>query len=226
MSVLGIDTAGPVVGIAYFDQREQYAWTRRVTKGADIHLMKQCTQVLNRYSPSAISVSVGPGSFVSLRVGVSIALGLAESLRIPVVPVSSLQARACCFPSSRCLALLDARKGRVYGQLFDSSAEIPIALSTVVDQHLNEILPDGEFIAGGEGAVRYKEEILSSGGFVPRDAARSPALEVAKLGALMEDTACDPIEVALQYLRPADINPAKNLGIPMGVPQRSVGERK
>ena len=225
MSVLGIDTAGPVVGVAYFDQREQYAWARRVTKGADVHLMKQCSEMLRYYSPEAIAVSVGPGSFVSLRVGVSIALGLAESLRIPVVPVSSLQARARCFPALRCLALLDARKGRVYGQLFDSDREIPVALTAVVDQQVQEILPEEDFMAGGEGAVRYREEILAAGGEVPKDAARSPALEVATLGALLKDTACDPIEIALQYLRPADINPPKNLGVPMGTPERTLGER-
>ena len=80
-------------------------------------------------------------------------------------------------------------------------------------------------MAGGEGAIRYRKEILAAGGEVPKDAARSPALEVATLGALLKDTARDPIEIALQYLRPADINPPKNLGVPMGTPERALGEK-
>ena len=85
-------------------------------------LIAQLQYIQKIYNPNLLVLSIGPGAFTSLRVGVSLALGFAMSKNIGVLPMSSLAGRASMFPHERCLALLDARKGQVYGQVFDSTS--------------------------------------------------------------------------------------------------------
>jgi tRNA threonylcarbamoyladenosine biosynthesis protein TsaB len=67
----------------------------------------------------------GPGAFTSLRIAGSIAKGLALSLDIPLIPVSSLALLVASQPASaagRYLALLDAMRDEQYAQLYLLSA--------------------------------------------------------------------------------------------------------
>lgn len=72
-----------------------------------------------------IGVTVGPGSFTGLRVGLAFAQGLGAALDRPVVGLSSLDALAASVePDGRPVAaLIDARRGQVYARLFDGAGE-------------------------------------------------------------------------------------------------------
>ena len=67
-----------------------------------------------------LAVSIGPGSFTGLRVGIATVKGLALTLGLPVVPVPTLDALACNLPfaDATVCPLLDARKGEVYCSLY------------------------------------------------------------------------------------------------------------
>ncbi|OOY29255.1 tRNA (adenosine(37)-N6)-threonylcarbamoyltransferase complex dimerization subunit type 1 TsaB [Thioclava sp. L04-15] len=68
---------------------------------------------------SAIGVGIGPGNFTGVRIAVSAARGLALSLKIPAIGVSSLDAMAeGATPPLR--VLLDARRDEAYVQDFGS----------------------------------------------------------------------------------------------------------
>src|SRR5262245_52075822 len=67
-----------------------------------------------------LAVSIGPGSFTGLRIGLSVAKGLALATGLPVVGVPTLEAYALHVgprPGLIC-PVLDARKGEVYGAVF------------------------------------------------------------------------------------------------------------
>ena len=205
MRVLGIDTAGPVIGLALVEAGDPTPLDRgciRQVRGADAALTPALAELLASTDHlDRIAVSVGPGAFTGLRVGVSLALGLAVSRGVPVVPISSLAARASLVQAPRVLALLDARKGRVYQRLFDTQGGLPLALGEAAD------VPPGTdwsapFLAVGEGAEVYRQEVEAHGGVVVPDPCRSPAAQVAFLGIAGE--AHPPEAIALRYLRPPD----------------------
>lgn len=64
-----------------------------------------------------IGVTVGPGSFTGLRVGVAFAKGLASALDVPAVGIGTLEAMAAPVAGVT-LAVIDARRGQVYAQAF------------------------------------------------------------------------------------------------------------
>lgn len=74
---------------------------------------------------NAIGVGIGPGNFTGIRISVSAARGLAVSLGIPAIGVSSFEAQAldCSRPV---LSLIDARRDQVFvQQLTDAPAAAP-----------------------------------------------------------------------------------------------------
>ncbi len=219
--VLAIDTAGPVIGAALAGPDGPVAsWSLRVVRGADAALLPAVAQLLEDLDPdgpalAAVAVTVGPGTFTGLRVGVATALGVAVARGLPVVPLSSLLVRAALVDDEpSVLALLDARKGRVYAGHFVVQGGQPRPLSAEQDAPLDAVLPAGDFVAVGEGAAVMAERIIAAGGRVVDAPARSPAVAAALLA--RSRPALDAGEVALRYLRPPDAVPPADLGERIG----------
>ena len=81
-------------------------------------LLQECGRDIEKMD--ALAVSIGPGSFTGLRVGIATIKGLALTLGLPVAPVPTLDALASNLPfaDSVVCPLLDARKGEVYCSLY------------------------------------------------------------------------------------------------------------
>jgi len=76
----------------------------------------------------ALAVSIGPGSFTGLRVGLALAKGIAFAGGLPIAAVSTLEALAWtaeAAPGETVCAALDARKQEVYAALFTMTAGGP-----------------------------------------------------------------------------------------------------
>lgn len=225
--VLGIDTAAPVIGAAlWLGDHAGPTWQLRAVRGADVALLPAVQALLADLEGRGlrldrVAVTVGPGAFTGLRVGVATALGLAVARGLPVVPIDALAVRAAMAggpetptPETPVLALLDARKGKVYAGLFSLTGDVPAPLQPAMDLPLDEVLPAGPFLAVGEGAVPYAAQIQAAGGVVHPEADASAAPAVARLGARLP--ALDAGAVALRYLRDADAVPPADLGHRVG----------
>jgi tRNA threonylcarbamoyladenosine biosynthesis protein TsaB len=147
-----------------------------------------------------IAVGVGPGSFTGLRLGIATARGLAQARDLPLVAVSSLAALAA--GASADVAVIDARRGEVFAaapQRFEPVALKPEALAARIE-------PD--WLAVGDGAVRFREPLERAGAVIPADDApahRVSALQVCRLGALAEPADRDAL--LPDYRREPDAKP-------------------
>ncbi len=208
MNLLLLDTAGPVVGLAAFaGERVVHAASARVAQGTEAWLGGEIERALVALgSLHRVAVTVGPGAFTGVRVGVAAALGVAYARRVDVAPLSSLALRATLAPGERrVLALLDARKGRLYGGWFDTRGALPVALDAERDALLAELVEVEPGLAVGEGAVVFAEGVRAAGHLVAANAAESPVA----LGAALAwgANARSPEKVGLRYLREPDARP-------------------
>jgi tRNA threonylcarbamoyladenosine biosynthesis protein TsaB len=72
-----------------------------------------------------VGVTVGPGSFTGLRVGLAFAKGLGLALAKPCIGVGTLEALAASEPGAGLTgAVIDAKRGQVYLQMFDAGAAL------------------------------------------------------------------------------------------------------
>lgn len=118
--LLAIDTATRIASIALYDATGVHAETTwRSRENHTVELMAQIVRLLDlahvqKGDLSAIGVALGPGSFTGLRVGMSVAKGLAFAAHLPLVGIPTLDtvAQPHAFQSMPIWAVLGAGRGR------------------------------------------------------------------------------------------------------------------
>jgi tRNA threonylcarbamoyladenosine biosynthesis protein TsaB len=168
----------------------------------------------------AIAVSIGPGSFTGLRIGLSVAKGLAFAAGKPIVPVPTLRAiaeqtaqRVRVGAATAILPLLDARRDEVYAALFEREGP---ALRLAWEERdwplaaLAEKVSGLELLVTGQAAPRLREALGSAASlkapgvaFATPDEARCSAGIVALLGEqiLAAGGAADPRTLEPRYIK-------------------------
>jgi tRNA A37 threonylcarbamoyladenosine modification protein TsaB len=133
---------------------------------------------------------------------VGLALGVAMARGIPIVPCSSLLARASLVPGEpRVLAVLDAKRERVYAGVFRTERSTPEPLGEERDARLEDVLPAAPFVAVGEGALVFADALVAAGARIAPDPGASPALAVARMALAPGASRLGPEEVSIRYLR-------------------------
>lgn len=134
MKVLGIETSTKVCSVGLADGHslcaESSAEDRHVHSDMIVSLIEQTMRTSGLALPEleAVAVSVGPGSFTGLRIGMSAAKGLCKALRLPLVAVPTFEAVACAVfdahrREGRVMVAVDAKRDDLYITLFERAGE-------------------------------------------------------------------------------------------------------
>lgn len=234
MKILAIETSTLLGGIAILnDESGLIAEVRLNVKSTHSErLMSEIGHIMDKTGLElkvidVFAVSIGPGSFTGLRIGLSTVKGFAYATGKPIVAVPTLEALAWNFPFCKhpVCTLLDARKKEVYAAVFawkeqrferifsEGAVDVTSFLGYLNEQE--RIRKDGVLFAG-EGAILYQEFILKSMGpkalFPPPDKMVPSAANVAKLGIEMaaRGECADPIRLVPLYLRKSEAELKKN----------------
>jgi tRNA threonylcarbamoyladenosine biosynthesis protein TsaB len=154
------------------------------------------------------AAAAGPGSFTGVRVGLAAVKGLAEAASKPVAPVSNLRALAWYGSGALRATLLDARRGEIYGAVYDA------ALKAVVPETVGRFpdwlaaLPDGdvEFVSPDFGPFRASLARTRFEAAPVVETPRTLAVPVARiaLDAWRMGVLEDPVTVDANYIRRSD----------------------
>ncbi len=172
MKLLSIDSSTPLLSVALLEQEKiQSEQSKEHSPPEPNPVLAMVDSVLSEANSSLQDVdgfvlTIGPGSFTGLRVGLSLVKGFVLATEKPALGVSSLQAWACRAQgtASQVCSLLDARKGEVYYALFQKSGQglnragtEKILSPQAVLEHIQE---PTEFV--GSGVHRYRDFFLEN----------------------------------------------------------------
>lgn len=231
MVVIGIETATEVLSVAILHREkilaEYYINSSRNHSNLLLptieSLVKKSKLKLDRLN--LIAVSIGPGSFTGLRVGISLAKGLAFSLNIPLIGVPTLDALSEKVTSGSgeqhlICPILDAKKNQIYSALYryknKELKKLTEYLSIGFDDLCNlidEIRKKNKenIIFTGEGVSIYREKLKERFSefvsFVFDNQRLTNAVSIAKIGIeRFKKGKCDSIYNLIPlYVRKPDV---------------------
>lgn len=203
MLILGIDTSTNVGTVAIYSDVKgtlgEISVNINKTHSENIMVMidelfKLTNTTINDIDK--IAVSIGPGSFTGIRIGVAVAKGLASATNCKIVGVNELDIIAGNSTSNECeiCSIIDARKERGYYCTFKYENGILKQLEDYKVGELREFLETRKEIRTvylGDGAINYKNLISNivgeNGLFSPKSLNLPRASVVAELGINNED---------------------------------------
>lgn len=162
-----------------------------------------------------LAVTLGPGGFTGVRIGLATARGLALATGRPLVGVSSFlvlaaAAKAEAPPDGSLVVTIDAKRRDLYLQVFAADLRPRSEPCAIMPAALADVLPPGALVLVGDGAAQAAPALAAAGrGY---SLSRAPALvDAARLAELV---AAEDSEIAAGgavvplYLRPPDVTPA------------------
>lgn len=173
--ILSLETSTPICSIALHQNGALMGEKSLDVPGAHSEklmgmieaLLDECGLSIGQVN--AVAVSEGPGSYTGLRIGVSVAKGLAFAGDIPMIAVStlgalSLGAKSQMGETGLIVAMLDARRMEIYREVFDTNLNSLAKLdSEIVDEgSFADLLDKGRVYFVGDAVEKVSKVIRNA----------------------------------------------------------------
>jgi tRNA threonylcarbamoyladenosine biosynthesis protein TsaB len=225
MRILALDTALPAASICILDggsPQPLVSESLPMERGHAEALMPMVARAMAQLeggfaSLDRIAVTVGPGSFTGIRIGIAAARGIALARGIETVGVSTLAAFAAplLFEETDAIvaSAIDARHGHVFFTAYGPGGRVLTSPRILLLRDACRLLGAGRVRVVGSGALLLKEEAAKIG-YEITVANSAPAPEIAAVARL--GLAADPANAPTRplYLKAPDVKPTLNQALP------------
>jgi len=187
--LLAVDTSTAQVGLALYDGSQvvgEYAW--RSSQRHTVELAPAIFDLLARCGLSmddvhALGVALGPGSFTSLRVGLSLVKGLVLARHLPLIGIPTLDVLAAAQAPSRLplVAVIQAGRGRLAAGWYRRSRQgwrargeaRVVTVDALADELQTPVIVCGELTAEERQRLAQKPDVRVAS---PAQSVRRPAV--------------------------------------------------
>lgn len=223
MILLAIDCAASLCAACVWDSdagRELGREVRDLGKGHAEHLMEVIGLALERAGKAyadlgRIAVSIGPGSFTGVRVGVATARGLALALKVPAVGVTTLEALAAAVREAvdgagTVMAAIDGGRDGLYVAVYDrfgTACHTPLIMAS---EEAAMLASRNDSLLAGSAAERIAA-LMEAPRLAGVDGATADIAVYARLAAVREPGKAAPVPL---YLREPDAKPQTGFALP------------
>ena len=224
MKILSIDTSSNLCAVAVLEDSNLIKENiLNDTKNHSEKIMPVIAQTLEEAGLNLADIDLivcdkGPGSFTGIRIGVATVMSFVDSLKIPAIGITSLEALAynVILKSSAAefvCSLIDAKNDNVYFELFSVKSGMPLSVVSADCMNINELtnlLKKYDNICFvGDGIATHKDTLSSSlhnANFSNHNEISSYSLGIAGLNAYNSGRKDDLLPV---YLRKSQAERAK-----------------
>lgn len=131
MTTLAFDTSTEILGISLEQDDKYYSYTAKAGLKHSENLLKEIDHLysssgIDKKTTDLIVCAKGPGSFTGLRIGMSIAKGLADGFGCPMISVPTLDilAYGYSYIEGAVMPILDAKSGKVFTAVYENGNRI------------------------------------------------------------------------------------------------------
>lgn len=169
MKILGVDTSTKFLSIALTENdRLIDRYSQENAQMHSVHLVPMIKALLEKNNlklddVDLYSISIGPGSFTGLRVGVSVIKALATVVKRPItaVPALDIIAKNIKNYNGKICVIIDAKKQQLYSCLYEIKNDNIKKRSKYDLKKIEDLLGKlkGEILFIGDGIELYRQEI-------------------------------------------------------------------
>ncbi|HXP75408.1 MAG TPA: tRNA (adenosine(37)-N6)-threonylcarbamoyltransferase complex dimerization subunit type 1 TsaB [Stellaceae bacterium] len=220
MNILGFDSSGGGCSAAVLSGERLLAHeSAPMLRGQAEHLVPMIARVmaaagLGFGGLDLIAVTLGPGAFTGVRIGIATAQGLALATGLPALGLGSFETVAAAVPAAllegrALLVAIESRREELYLQAFDYT-RAPLGEGTLVaPDHWRTAAPTGPLVLAGDGAARLRpafegRDLVTAPGPGTADAAALARLAAERWRAGLRTERLQP-----RYLHAPDVTLAK-----------------
>lgn len=196
MKILAVDTSSKICAVAILEDNKVIDEIKLDNgKTHSENLMPIIKEILERNSLNLsnfnlIAVSVGPGSFTGIRIGIATIKPMAEVYNLPVASVTSLETLARNIENKEkdftIISLIDAKNNQVYAGFFDTEYNLKEEeIAEDIDEVLKRANKYSKIIFIGDGAIIHKEKIeenLKNRNIIFAEENNQSAINTGKMG--------------------------------------------
>ncbi|TCR68901.1 tRNA (adenosine(37)-N6)-threonylcarbamoyltransferase complex dimerization subunit type 1 TsaB [Bosea sp. BK604] len=225
MRILAIDTALGACSACVLDAGESVPVAREqvaMERGHAEALMPMIERVMNAVeggfaSLDRVAVTIGPGSYTGLRVGISAARAIALAAQIPAIGVTTLAATAAPLVGREqgrvIAAALDAKHGQVWFQALNAHGKQLVSIRQVSYRDAARAIGAGPVSLVGSAAMAVASEAWAIGldAFVVDETKAPDVIWVARLGLVADPETAPPRPL---YLKAPETTPQDRARLP------------